>query len=77
MFLLECSSRLVIDLKHTNLATKLPVVVKDSPVLSKVRAIPRQTKTPSLGFRVEEIPLKADLFKLSLGPWWSVWAIVW
>lgn len=44
-FTLSSPSRLVVDLKNTNLATKLPVVVKDSPVLSKIRKSSPPDKT--------------------------------
>lgn len=67
-FTLSSPSRLVVDLKHTNLATKLPVVVKDSPVLSKVRkSSPPDKNTYRLVFELKK-PSKADLFKLSPTP---------
>ena len=67
-FTLSSPSRLVVDLKQTNLATKLPVVVKDSPVLSKVRkSSPPDKKTYRLVFELKKSS-KADLFKLSPTP---------
>lgn len=67
-FTLSSPSRLVVDLKHTNLATKLPVVVKDSPVLSKVRkSSPPDKNTYRLVFELKKSS-KADLFKLSPTP---------
>ena len=67
-FTLSSPSRLVVDLKQTNLATKLPVVVKDSPVLSKVRkSSPPDKNTYRLVFELKKSS-KADLFKLSPTP---------
>ncbi|MDN2669514.1 N-acetylmuramoyl-L-alanine amidase [Vibrio sp. 14N.309.X.WAT.E.F5] len=67
-FTLSSPNRLVVDLKHTNLATKLPVVVKDSPVLSKVRkSSPPDKNTYRLVFELKKSS-KADLFKLSPTP---------
>ena len=67
-FTLSSPSRLVVDLKHTNLATKLPVVVKDSPVLSKVRkSSPPDNNTYRLVFELKKSS-KANLFKLSPTP---------
>tara|TARA_Y100000588_G_scaffold147640_1_gene161542 strand:+ start:2435 stop:4156 length:1722 start_codon:yes stop_codon:yes gene_type:complete len=67
-FTLSSPSRLVVDLKNTELATKLPVVVKDSPVLSKVRkSSPPQKGTYRLVFELKK-PSKAELFKLSPTP---------
>ncbi|MEZ9316454.1 N-acetylmuramoyl-L-alanine amidase, partial [Vibrio lentus] len=67
-FTLSSPSRLVVDLKHTNLATKLPVVVKDSPVLSKVRkSSPPDKNTYRLVFELKKSS-KADLFKLNPTP---------
>lgn len=67
-FTLSSPSRLVVDLKNTELATKLPVVVKDSPVLSKVRkSSPPQKGTYRLVFELKKSS-KAELFKLSPTP---------
>ena len=67
-FTLSSPSRLVVDLKNTELATKLPVVVKDSPVLSKVRkSSPPQKGTYRLVFELKKSS-KASLFKLSPTP---------
>lgn len=67
-FTLSSPSRLVVDLKNTNLATKLPVVVKDSPVLSKIRkSSPPDKNTYRLVFELKKSS-KADLFKLSPTP---------
>jgi len=67
-FTLSSPSRLVVDLKNTELATKLPVVVKDSPVLSKVRkSSPPQKGTYRLVFELKK-STKANLFKLSPTP---------
>ncbi|PQJ58243.1 N-acetylmuramoyl-L-alanine amidase [Vibrio chagasii] len=67
-FTLSSPSRLVVDLKNTELATKLPVVVKDSPVLSKVRkSSPPQKGTYRLVFELKKSS-KANLFKLSPTP---------
>ncbi|MGF1746028.1 N-acetylmuramoyl-L-alanine amidase [Vibrio minamisatsumaniensis] len=64
-FTLSSPSRLVVDLKNTNLATKLPVVVTDSPILSKVRkSSPPDKSTYRLVFELKKSS-KADLFKLS------------
>ncbi|CAH7366225.1 N-acetylmuramoyl-L-alanine amidase [Vibrio chagasii] len=67
-FTLSSPRRLVVDLKNTELATKLPVVVKDSPVLSKVRkSSPPQKGTYRLVFELKKSS-KAELFKLSPTP---------
>ncbi|MEZ8651348.1 N-acetylmuramoyl-L-alanine amidase [Vibrio splendidus] len=67
-FTLSSPSRLVVDLKHTNLATKLPVVVKDSPVLSKIRkSSPPDKSTYRLVFELKKSST-AELFKLSPTP---------
>ena len=67
-FTLSSPSRLVVDLKNTELATKLPVVVKDSPVLSKVRkSSPPQKGTYRLVFELKKSS-KANFFKLSPTP---------
>lgn len=67
-FTLSSPSRLVVDLKNTELATKLPVMVKDSPVLSKVRkSSPPQKGTYRLVFELKKSS-KAELFKLSPTP---------
>ncbi|MEZ9301381.1 N-acetylmuramoyl-L-alanine amidase [Vibrio splendidus] len=67
-FTLSSPSRLVVDLKHTNLATKLPVVVKDSPVLSKIRkSSPPHKNTYRLVFELKKSST-AELFKLSPTP---------
>ncbi|MBE8556637.1 MULTISPECIES: LysM peptidoglycan-binding domain-containing protein [Vibrio] len=67
-FTLSSPSRLVVDLKNTNLATKLPVVVKDSPVLSKIRkSSPPDKSTYRLVFELKKLS-KAELFKLSPTP---------
>ncbi len=67
-FTLSSPSRLVVDLKNTNLATKLPVVVKDSPVLSKIRkSSPPDKNTYRLVFELKKSS-KAELFKLSPTP---------
>ncbi|CAK2973486.1 N-acetylmuramoyl-L-alanine amidase [Vibrio crassostreae] len=67
-FTLSSPSRFVVDLKNTNLATKLPVVVKDSPVLSKIRkSSPPDKNTYRLVFELKKSS-KAELFKLSPTP---------
>ncbi|WP_213864869.1 N-acetylmuramoyl-L-alanine amidase [Vibrio crassostreae] len=67
-FTLSSPSRLVVDLKNTNLATKLPVMVKDSPVLSKIRkSSPPDKNTYRLVFELKKSS-KAELFKLSPTP---------
>ncbi len=67
-FTLSSPSRLVVDLKNTNLATKLPVVVKDSPVLSKIRkSSPPDKNTYRLVFELKKSST-AELFKLSPTP---------
>ncbi|MGF1803471.1 N-acetylmuramoyl-L-alanine amidase [Vibrio gigantis] len=67
-FTLSSPSRLVVDLKNTNLATKLPVVVKDSPVLSKIRkSSPPDKNTYRLVFELKKSS-KAELFKLNPTP---------
>ena len=67
-FTLSSPSRLVVDLKNTSLATKLPVVVKDSPVLSKIRkSSPPDKNTYRLVFELKKSS-KAELFKLSPTP---------
>ncbi|MCG9553846.1 N-acetylmuramoyl-L-alanine amidase [Vibrio sp. Isolate31] len=67
-FTLSSPSRLVVDLKNTNLATKLPVVVKDSPVLSKIRkSSPPDKNTYRLVFELKKSSI-AELFKLSPTP---------
>ncbi|CAK3395751.1 N-acetylmuramoyl-L-alanine amidase [Vibrio crassostreae] len=67
-FTLSSPSRLVVDLKNTNLATKLPVVVKDSPVLSKIRkSSPPDKNTYRLVFELKKSS-KPELFKLSPTP---------
>ncbi|URM14436.1 N-acetylmuramoyl-L-alanine amidase [Vibrio splendidus] len=67
-FTLSSPSRLVVDLKHTNLATKLPVVVKESPVLSKIRkSSPPDKNTYRLVFELKKSST-AELFKLSPTP---------
>ncbi len=67
-FTLSSPSRLVVDLKNTNLATKLPVVVKDSPVLSKIRkSSPPDKSTYRLVFELKKSS-KAELFKLKPTP---------
>ncbi len=67
-FTLSSPSRLVVDLKKTNLATKLPVVVKDSPVLSKIRkSSPPDKNTYRLVFELKKSST-AELFKLSPTP---------
>ncbi|MEZ8737489.1 N-acetylmuramoyl-L-alanine amidase [Vibrio sp. 10N.286.52.C3] len=67
-FTLSSPSRLVVDLKNTSLATKLPVEVKDSPVLSKIRkSSPPDKSTYRLVFELKKSS-KAELFKLSPTP---------
>ncbi|MEZ9309910.1 N-acetylmuramoyl-L-alanine amidase [Vibrio sp. 10N.286.49.F3] len=67
-FTLSSPSRLVVDLKNTSLATKLPVEVKDSPVLSKIRkSSPPDKNTYRLVFELK-MSSKAELFKLSPTP---------
>lgn len=67
-FTLSSPSRLVVDLKKTSLSTKLPLVVSDSPVLSKVR----KSSAPSKGTYRLVFELKKhstpELFKLSPTP---------
>ncbi|MEZ8121121.1 N-acetylmuramoyl-L-alanine amidase [Vibrio splendidus] len=67
-FTLSSPSRLVVDLKNTSLATKLPVEVKDSPVLSKIRkSSPPDKNTYRLVCELKKSS-KAELFKLSPTP---------
>ncbi|MEZ8862996.1 N-acetylmuramoyl-L-alanine amidase [Vibrio sp. 10N.247.311.51] len=67
-FTLSSPSRLVVDLKNTSLATKLPVEVKDSPALSKIRkSSPPDKNTYRLVFELKKSS-KAELFKLSPTP---------
>ncbi|OEE95022.1 N-acetylmuramoyl-L-alanine amidase [Vibrio crassostreae] len=67
-FTLSSPSRLVVDLKNTSIATKLPVEVKDSPVLSKIRkSSPPDKNTYRLVFELKKSS-KAELFKLSPTP---------
>jgi N-acetylmuramoyl-L-alanine amidase len=67
-FTLSSPSRLVVDLKNTNLATQLPIVVKDSRVLSKIRkSSPPEKTTYRLVFELKKSS-KANLFKLSPTP---------
>lgn len=67
-FTLSSPSRLVVDLKKTSLSTKLPLIVSDSPVLSKVR----KSSAPSKGTYRLVFELKKsstpELFKLSPTP---------
>ena len=67
-FTLTSPSRLVVDLKRTNLATKLPVTVTDSPVLKKIRkSSPPEKTTYRLVFELKK-STKAEIFKLSPTP---------
>ncbi|WP_299694434.1 N-acetylmuramoyl-L-alanine amidase [uncultured Vibrio sp.] len=67
-FTLSSPSRLVVDLKNTVLATNLPVVVKDSPVLSQIRkSSPPEKSTYRLVFELKKAS-PAELFKLSPTP---------
>ncbi len=67
-FTLSSPSRLVVDLKNTTLASKLPITVKDSPVLSKVRkSSPPEKSTYRLVFELKKAS-KAELFKLKPTP---------
>ena len=67
-FTLTSPNRLVVDLKRTNLATKLPVTVTDSPVLKKIRkSSPPEKTTYRLVFELKK-STKAEIFKLSPTP---------
>ena len=67
-FTLSSPSRLVVDLKRTNLATKLPVNVTGSPVLKKIRkSSPPEKTTYRLVFELKK-STKAEIFKLSPTP---------
>ncbi|MGB1321703.1 MAG: N-acetylmuramoyl-L-alanine amidase [Vibrio gallaecicus] len=67
-FTLSSPSRLVVDLKRTNLASKLPITVKDSPVLTKVRkSSPPEKGTFRLVFELKKAS-NAELFKLKPTP---------
>lgn len=67
-FTLTSPNRLVVDLKKTTLNTKLPVVVKDSPVLSRVRkSSPPEKSTYRLVFELKK-QVKPELFKLAPTP---------
>ncbi|MGD8174118.1 LysM peptidoglycan-binding domain-containing protein [Vibrio sp. TRT 21S02] len=67
-FTLTSPSRLVVDLKQTTLSTKLPIVVKDSRVLSKVRkSSPPDKNTYRLVFELKK-KVTPQLFKLAPTP---------
>ncbi len=67
-FTLSSPSRLVVDLKKTTLATKLPMNVSDSPVLAKIRkSSPPSKGTYRLVFELKKAS-KAELFKLNPTP---------
>ncbi len=67
-FTLSSPSRLVVDLKKTSLATKLPLKISDSPVLTKIRkSSPPNKSTYRLVFELKKSS-KAELFKLSPTP---------
>ncbi|WP_200766547.1 LysM peptidoglycan-binding domain-containing protein [Vibrio nigripulchritudo] len=67
-FTLSSPERLVVDLKQTDIAAKLPINVKDSPVLKKIRkSSPPSKGTYRLVFELKK-KTKANLFKLSPTP---------
>lgn len=67
-FTLSSPSRLVIDLKNTNLKAKLPLTVSDSNVLSKIRkSSPPSKGTTRLVFELKH-SVEAKLFKLAPTP---------
>jgi N-acetylmuramoyl-L-alanine amidase len=67
-FTLSSPFRVVVDLKNTNLNTKLPILVKDSQVLSKVRSSGAPSKgTYRLVFELKE-KVTPKLFKLKPTP---------
>jgi len=67
-FTLASPNRLVVDLKKTNLSTKLPLKVTDSAVLKKVRkSSPPQKGTYRLVFELSQ-NVSPKLFKLSPTP---------
>ncbi|MFB9137682.1 N-acetylmuramoyl-L-alanine amidase [Vibrio sp. AK197] len=67
-FSLTGPDRLVVDLKDTSLATKLPVSVTDSPVLKKVRkSSPPEKGTYRLVFELSK-RVSANLFTLAPTP---------
>ncbi len=67
-FTLTSPDRLVVDLKKTSLSTKLPLVVKESPVLKKIRkSSPPEKSTYRLVFELKR-KVAPNLFKLSPTP---------
>ena len=67
-FTLSSPSRLVVDLKNTNVKAKLPLNVKDSNVLSKIRkSSPPSKGTTRLVFELKH-SVEATLFKLAPTP---------
>lgn len=67
-FSLSSPARLVVDLKDTQLKTKLPLSVKDSPVLKKIRkSSPPTAGTYRLVFELSK-SAPAQLFKLAPTP---------
>ena len=67
-FSLTGPNRLVVDLKNTTLQTKLPIMVADSPVLSKVRkSSPPDKSTYRLVFELKS-KVPANLFTLAPTP---------
>ncbi len=64
-FTLTSPNRLVVDLKQTQLKTKLPVLVKDSPVLTKIRkSSPADASSYRLVFELKS-KQDAEIFKLA------------
>lgn len=67
-FTLSSPYRLVVDLKKTNIDTKLPITVKNSKILSKVRkSTPPEKGTYRLVFELKR-KAAANLFKLKPTP---------
>ncbi len=67
-FTLSSPDRLVVDLKKTTLSTKLPLTVKDSPVLKKVRkSSPPESSTYRLVFELKK-KTPVQIFKLAPTP---------
>ncbi|MDR9830751.1 N-acetylmuramoyl-L-alanine amidase [Vibrio sp. FNV 38] len=67
-FTLSSPDRVVVDLKDTNLAAKLPVIVTDSPVLERIRkSSPPESDTFRLVFELKGKTIPS-VFKLSPTP---------
>lgn len=64
-FTLSGPDRLVLDLKQTQLKTKLPIVIKDSPVLTKIRhSTPAEPSSYRLVFELKSAQ-KPEIFTLA------------